>query len=171
MYIFRVIKYRWLRWVGHAAIKEEGRSTSKILTCKPTGKRHLGRPRHTWEDNIRMDLEEIGINKRNYKLRERKVKTLTRNWRDHQRTGTHKHTETVSRYFDRHGRLSQSEQSKCLWTHNKDGVTGEFTKGATRGMRLIRLRIGIIGEPFRNQYWILGFHMPWSLLYVVRRSI
>ena len=34
----------------------------KILTRKPTGKRTLGRPRHRWEDNIRMDLEEIGIN-------------------------------------------------------------------------------------------------------------
>ena len=44
---------------------------------------------------------------------ERKVKTLTRNWRDHRRTGTHKHTETVSRYFDWHGHLSQSEE--CKW--------------------------------------------------------
>ena len=34
----------------------------KILTGKPTGKRPLGRPRRRWEDNIRMDLEEIGIN-------------------------------------------------------------------------------------------------------------
>ena len=63
------------------------------------------------------------------------MKTLTRNWRDHWRTGTHKHTETVSRFFDRHGYLSQSEESKCLWTHDKDGVTREFTKGATRGLR------------------------------------
>ena len=39
-------------------------SAFKILTCKPTGKRPLGRPRLRWEDNIRMDLEEIrvGIN-------------------------------------------------------------------------------------------------------------
>ena len=41
---------------------EEGRSALKILTGKPTGRRPLGRPRRTWEDNIRMDLEEIGIN-------------------------------------------------------------------------------------------------------------
>ena len=34
----------------------------KILTGKPTGKRPLARPRRRWEDNIRMDLEEIGIN-------------------------------------------------------------------------------------------------------------
>ena len=40
---------------------EEVRSALKILTGKPTGKRPLGRPRRRWEDNIRMDLEEIGI--------------------------------------------------------------------------------------------------------------
>ena len=42
-------------------VMEEGRSAFKILTGKPTGKRPLGRPRRRWEDNIRMDLEEIGI--------------------------------------------------------------------------------------------------------------
>ena len=41
---------------------EEGRSAFKVLTGKPTEKRPLGRPRRRWEDNIRMDLEEIGIN-------------------------------------------------------------------------------------------------------------
>ena len=45
---------------------EEGRSAFKILTNKPTGKRPLWRPRLRWEDNIRMDLEEIGINKGNW---------------------------------------------------------------------------------------------------------
>ena len=45
---------------------EEGRSAFKILTGKPTGKRPLGRPRCRWEDNIRMDLEEIGINAGNW---------------------------------------------------------------------------------------------------------
>ena len=41
---------------------EEGRSAFKILTSKLTGKRPLGSPKHRWEDNVRMDLEEIGIN-------------------------------------------------------------------------------------------------------------
>ena len=45
---------------------EEGRSAFKILTGKPTGKRPLGRPRRRWEDNIRMNLEGIGINTRNW---------------------------------------------------------------------------------------------------------
>ena len=44
---------------------EEGKSASKILTDTPTGKRPLGRPRCRWEDNIRMDLKEIGTNTRN----------------------------------------------------------------------------------------------------------
>ena len=40
---------------------EEGRSAFKILTGKSTGKISLGRPRRRWEDNARMDLQEIGI--------------------------------------------------------------------------------------------------------------
>ena len=55
--IVRVIKYRRLRWVGHVARMEEGRSA---------GKRPLGRPRRKWEVYIRMDLKEIGINRRNW---------------------------------------------------------------------------------------------------------
>ena len=45
---------------------EEGSSAFKILTGKPTGKRPLGRPRRIWEVNIRMYLEEIGINAENW---------------------------------------------------------------------------------------------------------
>ena len=45
---------------------EEGRRAFKILTVKPTGKRPLGRPRRRWEDNIRMELYEIGINAGNW---------------------------------------------------------------------------------------------------------
>ena len=45
---------------------EEGRSAFKILTRKTTGKRPLRRPRRRWKDNIRMDLEEIGINAGNW---------------------------------------------------------------------------------------------------------
>ena len=45
---------------------EEGRSAFKILTGKPLGKRPLGRLRRRWKDNIRMDLEEIGINADNW---------------------------------------------------------------------------------------------------------
>ena len=45
---------------------EEGRSAFKIFTGKPIGKRPFGRPRRRCEDNIRMDLEEIGINAGNW---------------------------------------------------------------------------------------------------------
>ena len=45
---------------------EESRRAFEILTGKPTGKRPLGRLRRRWEDNIRMDLEELGINAGNW---------------------------------------------------------------------------------------------------------
>ena len=64
--IIRVIKSKRLRWAGHVARIEESRSAFKILAGKPTGKRLLGRPTRRWEDNIRMDLEEIGINAGNW---------------------------------------------------------------------------------------------------------
>ena len=63
--IVRVIKSRRLRWPGHVARMEEGRSALKILTGKPTGNKHLERHSHRWKDNVRMDLKEIGINTRN----------------------------------------------------------------------------------------------------------
>ena len=59
--IVRVIKSRRLRWAGHVARIEEGRSAFKILTGKPTGKRPLGRPRRRWEANIRMDLADVSM--------------------------------------------------------------------------------------------------------------
>ena len=64
--IVRVIKSRRLRWAGHVARIMECRSALKFLTGKPTGNRPLGRPRRRWEDNIRMDLEDIGINAGNW---------------------------------------------------------------------------------------------------------
>ena len=57
-----MIKSRRLRLAGHVARMEDGRSAFKILT----GKRSLGRPRCRWEENIRMNLEEIGINAGNW---------------------------------------------------------------------------------------------------------
>ena len=55
--IVRVIKSRTLRWAGNVTRMEGGRSTFKILTGKPTGKKPLGRRRHRWEANIRMYLK------------------------------------------------------------------------------------------------------------------
>ena len=55
-----------MRWVGHVARMVKGRSVFEILAGKPTGKRPLGRPRHRWEDTIRMDLKELGIDTRNW---------------------------------------------------------------------------------------------------------
>jgi len=60
--IVRVIKSRRLRLARYVARMEEGRSAFKILTGEPTRNIPLRRPRRRWEDNIRMELEEIGIN-------------------------------------------------------------------------------------------------------------
>ena len=49
-----------MRWAGHVAHMEEGRGMHKVLVGKPEGKRPVGRLRRRWEDNIKMNLEEVG---------------------------------------------------------------------------------------------------------------
>jgi len=49
-----------MRWAGHVARMGEGRVVYRVLVGKPEGRRPLGRPRRRWEDNIRMDLREMG---------------------------------------------------------------------------------------------------------------
>jgi len=58
--IVRVVKSRRIRWAGHVARMGEGRGVHTVLVGKPEGKRPLGRPRRRWEDNIKMDLREVG---------------------------------------------------------------------------------------------------------------
>jgi hypothetical protein len=59
--IVQVIKLRRMRWVGHVAHIEERRAIHRFLVGKPEGKVPLGRPRHTWEDNIKMDLRKWDV--------------------------------------------------------------------------------------------------------------
>jgi len=49
-----------MRWTGHVAHMGDRRGIFGVLVGKPEGKRPLGRPRHRWEDNIKMDLQEVG---------------------------------------------------------------------------------------------------------------
>jgi hypothetical protein len=58
--IVRVVKSRGMRWAGHVARMEEERGVHRVLVGKPEGKRPLGRPRCRWEDNIKMDFQEVG---------------------------------------------------------------------------------------------------------------
>ena len=58
--VVRVVKSRQMRWAGHVARMGEDRVVHRVLVEKPEGKRPLGRPRHRWEDNIKMDLQEVG---------------------------------------------------------------------------------------------------------------
>jgi hypothetical protein len=62
----RVIKLRRMRWVGHVACMREGRGVNRILVWRSEGKRPLGRPRCRWEDNIKMDLMEVGFDGANW---------------------------------------------------------------------------------------------------------
>ena len=49
-----------MRWAGHVARMGEDRGVHRVLVGKLEGKRPLGRPRRRWEDNIKMDLQEVG---------------------------------------------------------------------------------------------------------------
>jgi hypothetical protein len=56
----RVVKSRRMRLAGHVARKGEDRGVHGVFVGKPEGKRLLGRPRPRWEDNIKVDLQEVG---------------------------------------------------------------------------------------------------------------
>jgi hypothetical protein len=64
--IIRVIKSGRMRWAGHVARMEEGRGVYRVLVGRPEGKRPLGRPRRRWEDNIKLDPRETGIDEANW---------------------------------------------------------------------------------------------------------
>jgi hypothetical protein len=64
--IVRVIKSRRLRWAEHVARMGEDRGVYRVLVRRPKGKTPLGRPRRRWEDNIKLDLREIGIDRVNW---------------------------------------------------------------------------------------------------------
>jgi len=57
--IVRVIKWRRMRWAEHVARMRGRRGVYRVLVRKPEGKRPLGRTRRRWEDNIKMDLQEM----------------------------------------------------------------------------------------------------------------
>jgi hypothetical protein len=59
--IIQVIKSRRLRWAGHVACMQKRRGAHRALVGKLEGRRPLKRPRRRWEDNIKMDLREVGL--------------------------------------------------------------------------------------------------------------
>jgi hypothetical protein len=64
--IVRVIKSRRMRWAGHVARMGEGTDIYRVLVRRAEGEGPLGRPRRRWEDNIKMDLRETGIDGANW---------------------------------------------------------------------------------------------------------
>jgi hypothetical protein len=64
--IVRVVKLRRMRWAGHVVRMGEDRGVHRVLVEKPEGKKPLGRPRGRWEDNIKMDFQEVGGGRGNW---------------------------------------------------------------------------------------------------------
>jgi hypothetical protein len=58
--IIRMIQSRRMKWAGHVARLGETRTAERVLVGKPEGKRPLGRARHRWVDNIKIDLWDVG---------------------------------------------------------------------------------------------------------------
>jgi hypothetical protein len=55
-----------MRWAGHVARVRKGKGVYRVSVWRPKGKRPLERPRSRWEDNIKLDLRETGINGANW---------------------------------------------------------------------------------------------------------
>jgi len=64
--VVKIMKSPRLRWADHVARMGKKRRLYSILVGRPDGRRPLGRPRRRWEDNIRIDLREIGVRDRNW---------------------------------------------------------------------------------------------------------
>jgi len=62
----QVIKSRRMRWAGHVTRMREDRGVHRVLVGKPERKRPLRRPRRRWEDNIKMDLQEVGVGREDW---------------------------------------------------------------------------------------------------------
>jgi hypothetical protein len=58
--VVQVVKSRRMKWAERVARMGEERSVYRVLVGKPEGNRPMGRPRHRWEGNIKMDLQEVG---------------------------------------------------------------------------------------------------------------
>jgi hypothetical protein len=58
--IVQVIKLRRMRWAGHVARMGERTGIYRVSVGKPERQRSPRRPRHRWEDNINMNLQEVG---------------------------------------------------------------------------------------------------------------
>jgi hypothetical protein len=61
--IIRVIKARRIKWMAYIACTGGRRGANRVLVGKHEGKRPLGRTRHSWEDNIKTGLQEVGWGK------------------------------------------------------------------------------------------------------------
>ncbi|KAJ4439816.1 hypothetical protein ANN_07944 [Periplaneta americana] len=102
--IIRNIKCKRLRWAGHVARMGESRNRYRMLVRRPEGERSLWRPRRRWEDNIKMDLREVGYNDRDWI-------NLAQDW---DQKGGNAHDQRTSDWFTREG-LVENTPIFCMF--------------------------------------------------------
>ncbi|KAJ4450962.1 hypothetical protein ANN_02397 [Periplaneta americana] len=95
-----------LRWAGHVARMGESRNAYRVLVGRPEGKRPLGRPRRRWEDNIKMDLREVGYDDRDWI----NVAQDRDQWRAYVRAAMN-----LRRRADEHEISKEIKFRKCKW--------------------------------------------------------
>ncbi|KAJ4445755.1 hypothetical protein ANN_12440 [Periplaneta americana] len=114
--IIRNIKSRRLTWAGHVARMGESRNAYRVLVGRPEGKRPSGRPRRRWEDNIKMDLREVGYNDRDWiNLAQDRDR-----WRAYVRAAMNLREQRL--------RVFENKVLRKIFGAKRDEVTGEWRK-------------------------------------------
>ncbi|KAJ4447071.1 hypothetical protein ANN_09060 [Periplaneta americana] len=160
--IIRNIKSRRLRWAGHVARMGESRNVKRVLVGRPEGKRRLGRPRRRWEDNIKMDLREVGYDDREWINLGQVILPVVLYGCE---------TWTLTLREEQRSRVFENKVLRKIFGAKRDKVTGEWRKlhntelhalysspGIIRNIKSRRLRwtghVARMGES-RNAYRVL----------------
>ncbi|KAJ4447799.1 hypothetical protein ANN_09807 [Periplaneta americana] len=160
--VIRNIKSRCLRWAGHVASMGESRNAYIVLVGRSDGKRPLGRPRRRWEDNIKMDLREVGYDDREWinlaqdRDQWRAYVRAAMNLRFLKNQETQDQATNVSKENDaqNYGRITEGENPKCD-TVPTSRYTGHHTCSHYMQMEMGWTR----GQATRRQMDIPSYHV------------
>ncbi|KAJ4439421.1 hypothetical protein ANN_07545 [Periplaneta americana] len=139
--MIRNIKSRHLRWAGHVARMGESRNAYRVLVGRPEGKRPLGRPRRRWEDNIQMDLREVGYDDREWM----NLAQDRDQWRAYVRVAMNLRSLMLAgSEFQSLGRaiVKEDEYEEVRWDENWCGLEREKTVRNLYIKKRLKVRIG-----------------------------